>query len=578
MADEQGSPNATRGRTSPEGAATDPVGPSDPARGPVEVLDGRDGSEVPPSSPDDPSTSGSPGGFPSRASTHHECRVNADEAIDAWRISPDLSHRVYVNRTLRFGDIDHIGFDMDYTLAPYTKQELERLSFDMTKARMVEALGYPEGILGLPYDPEFVARGLTVDKRLGNILKIDRHGYVGRAYHGRSELPRNTRHALYRNAKVRLYTGRYNWVDTLFSLPEVALYAEVIDYFEKELGRRNIPYSQLFDDIRTSIDTCHRDGTLKAILKEDLGRYLVADPNLPHALHKLRSAGKRLFVVTNSEWAYTERVLGHLLDGRLPEYPSWHGYFDLVVVEAQKPAFFTEQLPFRRLDPSTGLLSVEAAESLEHRGIYVGGSTRELARLRPELRGEQVLYVGDHIYGDIIRSKRETLWRTALVLEELEDELLLQHLLAGAQDTLEGLAERSAILEDEVSALRRALNGSGGGSRKDEGRRALVARLDERRRDLKTTTDELERLESHIDRSYNRYWGSVFREGDELSRFGRQVEEFACIYTSRVSNLLYYSPTQYFRSPRHWMPHEKARRGGGAPILGFGDADPPRQW
>jgi 5'-nucleotidase len=28
------------------------------------------------------------------------------------------------------------------------------------------------------------------------------------------------------------------------------------------------------------------------------------------------------------------------------------------------------------------------------------------------------------------------------------------------------------------------------------------------------------------------------------------------LYTSRVSNLLYYSPLQYFRSPRDLMPHE----------------------
>jgi hypothetical protein len=50
----------------------------------------------------------------------------------------------------------------------------------------------------------------------------------------------------------------------------------------------------------------------------------------------------------------------------------------------------------------------------------------------------------------------------------------------------------------------------------------------------------------------------VFKEGAENSRFGRQVENYACVYTSRVSNFLFYSPHQYFRAPRHWMPHEKS--------------------
>lgn len=35
----------------------------------------------------------------------------------------------------------------------------------------------------------------------------------------------------------------------------------------------------------------------------------------------------------------------------------------------------------------------------------------------------QVLYVGDHIYGDILRSKKTLGWRTMLVVPELATEL-----------------------------------------------------------------------------------------------------------------------------------------------------------
>ncbi len=37
--------------------------------------------------------------------------------------------------------------------------------------------------------------------------------------------------------------------------------------------------------------------------------------------------------------------------------------------------------------------------------------------------GDRVLYVGDHIYGDILRSKKSSLWRTCMVVQELEREL-----------------------------------------------------------------------------------------------------------------------------------------------------------
>ena len=74
--------------------------------------------------------------------------------------------------------------------------------------------------------------------------------------------------------------------------------------------------------------------------------------------------------------------------------------------------------------------------------------------------------------------------------------------------------------------------------------------------EAKAATAELGRLDVEVDRSFNRYWGPIFREGSENSRFAEQVENYACVYTSRVSNFLAYSPLRYFRSPRDHMPHE----------------------
>jgi hypothetical protein len=48
----------------------------------------------------------------------------------------------------------------------------------------------------------------------------------------------------------------------------------------------------------------------------------------------------------------------------------------------------------------------------------------------------------------------------------------------------------------------------------------------------------------------------LFREATELSRFGHQVKDFACIYTSRVSNFLNYPVNTYFRAPGDRLPHE----------------------
>lgn len=479
----------------------------------------------------------------------------------------DPTHRIFVNRNLRFEHVRQVGFDMDYTLAPYHKTSIEDLSFRLTAKRMVEDYGYPEEILELKYDPAFVVRGVVVDKRFGNIFKMDSHDHVGRVYHGRRLLEKEERRKLYRNIKIRLSAPRYHWLDTLFSLPEAVLYADIIDLYEQKMGIKKVAYQKLFEDIRASIDICHRDDSLKSLIRSDLRKYINIDPQLPNTLHKLRSAGKRTWVLTNSYWEYTNTVMSFLLDGKLAEYPTWRNYFDLVIVGAKKPTFFTENAPFKKIDPKTGEISDEPVARFENRGVYQGGNITKFEELLGD-RGENILYVGDHIYGDIIRSKKDSLWRTALVLEELEHELLLSRDQQRNQADLIALEEHRVSLDHQITTVKLKLSAieqslDRGDSSKERieqlshAKRQLKMVLDRRKRDLFAVIRRRDDLAHQVDVGYNPYWGSVFKEGREASRFGKQVERYACIYMCRVSNLLSYSPAQYFQTPRHWMPHEK---------------------
>src|SRR5436305_9240716 len=243
-------------------------------------------------------------------------------------------------------------------------------------------------------------RRLMVDQEFGNIFEVDRHTHVGRCYHGRRPLSLDERRALYQtNEKIRLSLPRFAWIDTLFSLPEACLYAEIIE--AQEARGEKVDYHKLYDDTRESIDEVHRDGSLKSEVRKDLGRFIKPDPELPSALHKLRSGGKKLFVLTNSLWDYTDAVMSFLLDARLPEYPSWRNYFDYVVVGAQKPAFFAEHRPFVELNEAGAVVRAKA-ESLVRGRIYEGGNLFDFERMTGMV-GEQVLDGGDHIYGDLIR-------------------------------------------------------------------------------------------------------------------------------------------------------------------------------
>jgi len=501
-----------------------------------------------------------------------------------------LPDRVYVNRNLRLSGIDLVGFDMDYTLAVYRKQSVEQLSFEMTLDRMIQKRGYPESIRQLAYDHAFVMRGLAVDRCFGNLLKMDRFRHVGRAYHGRALLSSEEKKRVYRGEKIDLKSERFAWIDTLFALPEACLYAEVVETLEG--AGQKVDFDKLYLDIRECIDEVHRDDSLKSVIRTDLARFVVPDPELGPALHKLRSGGKKLFLLTNSGWGYTDLVMRFLLDGFLPEYPSWRHYFDIVVASAGKPSFFSEARPFLEVDPSTGE-PVGEARSLERGKAYCGGNLADFERLAG-MGGEKVLYVGDHIYGDILKSKKSSLWRTCMIIEELEDEIAYTDRCASDVTRLAALESLRARLDDEVNTRKLALNslerrleraGLDEETRRhvEEVRRKEKAELERLRKALKESGEEAEALEARVERGFNSYWGLMFKEGTENSRFGEQVEQYACIYTSRVSNLLAYSPMQYFRSPRDFMPHERVAppnggNGKGAPGLlsALGSEGPPK--
>ncbi len=134
--------------------------------------------------------------------------------------------------------------------------------------------------------------------------------------------------------------------------------------------------------------------------------------------------------------------------------------------------------------------------------------------------------------------------------EELEDQLRFY------QQRYKDLTRK---IEDDPA--RASMNGSGNGKANGasplEADRGRTKRTVERiRGQLRAVDSEAGTLEREIGVRFHPYWGSLLKEANETSSFGDQVEEYACVYTSRVSNLLSYSPLQYFRSPRDMLPHE----------------------
>jgi len=413
--------------------------------------------------------------------------------------------------------------------------------------------GYPASLKELTYDTRFPIRGLLVDRKYGHILKMDRYKVVHRGYHGLERLPDDVIQGLYHDRRIRPHTARYHWIDTLFALSEVTSYAAVVTALERQ--GQTVDYDKLFHDVRASIDEAHADGTVYSVVTSALDEYIDRDPELARTLHKLRSAGKRLFLLTNSPNSYTEQVMTYLLGNAMPEYPTWRHYFEVVICSAKKPRFFQEgQLLMERegdvLKPVKG--------PLERGRAYEGGNLEEFERLLG-VSGANVLYVGDHIYGDILRSKKETSWYTAMIIQELDAEVAAHEASAVDLLRMRSLEEQRERLEDELrfyqgrfKELSRGTGSNGADTERIRAKRA-VERV---RAELRSNLAEYAARAERVSGRFHPYFGSLLKEQNEMSSFGLQVELYADIYMRRVSSLKAYSPQQYFRSPYDLMPHE----------------------
>jgi uncharacterized membrane protein YccC len=191
--------------------------------------------------------------------------------------------------------------------------------------------------------------------------------------------------------------------------------------------------------------------------------------------------------------------------------------------------------------------------------VYENGNLKDFERFI-NAQGDRVLYVGDHIYGDILRSKKDSAWRTAMIMQEMEEECTALEHSRDALDEADRDARRHERLEDELryhlAQLKAALRRDG-----DEATPSAETLVHRRasetlRAELRELDAQMRSIEKNTDAAFHPYWGSLFKQSAELSSFGDQVEEYACLYTARVSNFGHYSPTHFFRSPRDVMPHE----------------------
>jgi len=471
---------------------------------------------------------------------------------------------VFVNRTLNLRSIRAIGYDMDYTLVHYRVEEWEHLAYEHAR-RILGLRGWP--VADLVFDPSQVIRGLALDLQEGNLLKATRFGYVIRGAHGTRMLDYDELRRSYSDTFVDLGEARFVFVNTLFSLSEAALFSQLVDLMDAGEMPGAMGYAALYRTVRRALDEAHSAGALKAEILGDPDRYVERDPELAPTLLDQLHAGRRLMLITNSEWDYTQQMMAYALDPFLPAGMTWRDVFSTVIVSAVKPDFFTSHRPLYKVEDETAGLLRPHAGALVAGGVFFGGCARQVEDSLT-LSGDEILYVGDHLFGDVHVSKSQLRWRTALILREMEGEVRTQREFAADERTLRELMDRKTGLEAKLASIRlddqRARlgyappSGEGDGHTVDD-LRGAIGDIDELITPLAVRAGSLR----------NERWGPLMRAGIDKSLFARQVERYADVYTSRVSNLLTVGPFAILRAARLSLPHDEESTG-----VGHGDHEP----
>lgn len=450
---------------------------------------------------------------------------------------------IYINRTLNMKKIKAIGFDMDYTIVRYKTENFEELTHRETLKKLVEVKNYPSEILNLKFDFHRVIQGLVIDKKHGNLLKVSRFGKVKQSYHGLAQVDFKEQQRLYGSGVIDLAASHIQSLDTNFSVSNGVLYSQLIDLKHKGVALPN--FEVLADEIKEALDICHSDGTLKDEVRRNITNYIIQDKDLVAFLERYKRYGKKLLVITNSDYNYTKLLLDYTINPFLKDHAHWSELFDITITLASKPRFFNIKNNFLAIDSTSGLMS--NYEGKITKGIFQGGWAGKLQN-DMGLDGDEILYLGDHIYGDVVSIKKTFNWRTALVLDPLADEISAIQKSAPIQIDIDKKMLEKEKLEHHLNHLDILKHEGKQEISKDEINN-LFLEID------KINTEISDLLEQHR-KFFNPYWGEMMRAGLEESRFADQVEKYACIYMAKVSDLMKYSPRTYFRPLRRVLPHE----------------------
>ncbi|XP_046849682.1 5'-nucleotidase domain-containing protein 1-like [Xenia sp. Carnegie-2017] len=412
-------------------------------------------------------------------------------------------------------DFDVLGFDIDHAFVQYKLENLFPMVYMSLCRILVEKKGYPKELLDEPFDTlaDFCTRGLILDAKKGDLVKVGKSGKVLRASHGTKMMNENMLDEKYgkdRNwdpydkfiegmkSKGHLTRGgNYRMFENFFDMPAMLMCARLID-LENDLERDNDSYVKLWGDVLWSLVMnfdckafAANTGYFFPAMKAEPHKYIKKTSEKTKTwLKSLRKEGKKLFLATNSQADYSMFVLDYAFGD------DWRSYVDVYISRAEKPGFFREGKDFVEVvDRKEEKIPVQ---NLTESGNYALGSSSKLQKYLEQLCGKEdikILFCGDSLLSDVYPPNNFSKWQTVALLEELEYEF---------EDTVtENGHKEESSLEEGTKRKKQKLSNEG-----------------KMRRDILTCSS----------------WGSLFCEKDESmdTIFGHLVSKYSSLVVASL--------------------------------------------
>jgi hypothetical protein len=134
-----------------------------------------------------------------------------------------------------------------------------------------------------------------------------------------------------------------------------------------------------------------------------------------------------------------------------------------------------------------------------------------------------------------------------MVLEELEQEVINNEKAEPLVKEIEKLMKFKEPLEDKYTELM---------TEKSENKSIKDEEINELQEKISIVDTQISQLIKKQQVIYNLQWGQLMRSGNEESYLAYQVERYACVYMSKLSDLVTLSPRTYYRAPRRPLSHE----------------------